>query len=99
MAALKLYAESTFMSPWVFHALVALEEKQLPYDLEVVQVPMTPDKKRELQERSILGKVPILVDGMRGSASRRRSRYLATDRRIATSPPPRSDTHASTTRC
>jgi serine/threonine protein kinase len=33
---LTLYAESTWMSPWVFHTMVALEEKQLPYRLEVV---------------------------------------------------------------
>jgi glutathione S-transferase len=63
MDALTLYVESTFMSPWGFHAVVALEEKQLAYELEAVPMPMPPEKKRALQERSILGKVPILVDG------------------------------------
>ena len=32
---LTLYAESSWMSPWVFHAMIALEEKNLPYKLTV----------------------------------------------------------------
>jgi glutathione S-transferase len=63
MGEMTLYAESSWMSPWVFHVLVALEEKGLPYKVEVVPLPMTPDKKSELQQKSVLGKVPILVDG------------------------------------
>ena len=63
MPDLTLYAESTWMSPWVFHALVALEEKQLPYKLEVVPLPIPADQKVTLREKSVLGKVPILVDG------------------------------------
>jgi len=63
MADLTLYGESTWMSPWVFHALVALEEKKLPYKLDVVPIPMTPERKAELQKTSILGKVPILQHG------------------------------------
>jgi glutathione S-transferase len=63
MPALTLYAESTFMSPWVFHAMVALEEMQLPYEVEVVPLPIPADTKAELQRRSVIGKVPILVDG------------------------------------
>jgi glutathione S-transferase len=59
---LTLYAESTWMSPWVFHAMVALEEKRLPYQLRVVPLPIPADVKAQLQ-RSILAKVPILVDG------------------------------------
>jgi hypothetical protein len=31
MLDLTLYAESEWVSPWVFHAMVALEEKRLPY--------------------------------------------------------------------
>ncbi len=60
---LTLYAESTWMSPWVFHALVALEEKQLPYKLEVVPLPIPISTKAALQRKSIIGKVPILVHG------------------------------------
>jgi glutathione S-transferase len=60
---LTLFAESSWMSPWVFHALVALEEKQLPYRVEVVSLPMPGEVQRELQRRALLAKVPILVHG------------------------------------
>ncbi len=60
---LTLYAESTWMSPWVFHAMVALEEKRLPYKLEVVPLPIPPALKADLEKTSVLGTVPILVHG------------------------------------
>jgi len=60
---LTLYAGSTWMSPWVFHAMVALEEKQLPYKLEIVPLPIPISTKAALQPRSIIAKVPILVHG------------------------------------
>src|SRR5688500_6259073 len=63
MSDLTLYAESSWMSPWVFHAMVALEEKRLPYKLEVVPLPIPEDTKKELQAKAILGKVPVLVHG------------------------------------
>jgi glutathione S-transferase len=63
VSELTLYAESTWMSPWVFHAMVALEEKQLPYKLEVVPLPIPAAKKAALQPRSIIAKVPILAHG------------------------------------
>jgi glutathione S-transferase len=76
--ALTLYAESTWMSPWVFHAMVALEEKLLPYKLEVVSLPMSAERKAELQQASVLGKVPMLVDdGVCVSESLAISEYLA----------------------
>jgi glutathione S-transferase len=56
---LTLYAEPTWMSPWVFHAMVALEEKGLPYALEVVSGPTL--HRDEIRERAIIDKVPILV--------------------------------------
>jgi glutathione S-transferase len=61
--ALTLYADSSWMSPWVFHAMVALEEKQLPYKLEVVPVPMPSATRAQLQPRAILAEPPILVHG------------------------------------
>ncbi|HEU0036998.1 MAG TPA: glutathione transferase [Kofleriaceae bacterium] len=61
--ALTLYAESTWMSPWVFHVLVALEEKRLPYAVEVVPLPMPEAVRTRLREKTVLGKVPILVHG------------------------------------
>ncbi len=60
---LKLFAESGWTSPWVFHAMVALEEKGLPYELEVVDLPLSGARRAEVLERAMLGKVPILVDG------------------------------------
>src|SRR5262245_52899775 len=63
MSDLTLYAESTWMSPWVFHAMVALEEKRLPYALEVIRLPFSIERKAELAERAILAKVPLLVHG------------------------------------
>src|ERR1041384_3531624 len=62
-ANLTLYAESTWMSPWVLHAMVALEEKQLPYKLETVTMPMSASTKDLLRARSFIGKVPVLVHG------------------------------------
>jgi len=63
MAELTLYAESTWMSPWVFHVMVALEETRLPYNLEVVPLPIPEPRRSELRERTVIGKVPILVHG------------------------------------
>lgn len=60
---LTLYAESTWMSPWVFHAMIALEEKQLPYKLEVVPLPIPADVRAKLEAKAVLGKVPILAHG------------------------------------
>ena len=60
---LTLYAESTWMSPWVFHAMVALEEKQLPYKLQVVPLPLPASTRATLQAKSLIVEVPILVHG------------------------------------
>jgi glutathione S-transferase len=50
------------MSPWVFHVVVALEELQLPYQLEPLSFPIARDVRTELQRHAILGKVPCLRD-------------------------------------
>jgi glutathione S-transferase len=63
MPDLTLYAEAEWISPWVFHAMVALEEKGLAYRLEVLELPRPPDDKRELERKAVIGKVPILVHG------------------------------------
>jgi glutathione S-transferase len=60
---LTLFAESSWMSPWVFHAMVALEEKELPYQLEVVSLPMPPETRAELQRHALLARLPTLVHG------------------------------------
>ena len=61
MADLKLYADATWVSPWAFHAIVALEEKGLPYELDPVAMPIPPHTKAVLVEKSVFGKVPVLV--------------------------------------
>ena len=63
MSDLTLYGETGWVSPWVFHAMVALEEKKLPYTLELVPLPIPADKASELAAKAIIGKVPILVHG------------------------------------
>lgn len=63
MSELTLYAESTWMSPWVFHAMVALEEKQLPYALEVVPQPTPPATRARLERHALVADVPILAHG------------------------------------
>lgn len=60
---LTLYAESSWTSPWVFHAMVALEEKQLSYKLEVASLPLTGDARAQFERRGVLAKVPMLVHG------------------------------------
>jgi glutathione S-transferase len=60
---LTLYAESSWMSPWVFHATVALEEKRLPYRLEVVSLPLQGSIKTALEQRAVLATIPVLAHG------------------------------------
>ena len=60
---LVLYGESSWVSPWVFHVMTALEEKQLPYTLELLPLPIPPDQKAKLAAHSLIGKVPVLVHG------------------------------------
>ena len=60
---LTLYAESQWVSPWVFHAMVALEEKRLRYHLEVLPLPVPPDLRGEWEAKGLVAKVPMLVHG------------------------------------
>lgn len=62
-AELTLYAESSWVSPWVLHAMAALEEKRLPYTLELLPLPIPAAQKQHLAASSILPKVPCLVHG------------------------------------
>ena len=62
-ATLTLYAETGWVSPWVFHVMTALAEKGLPYQLELVPLPIPPETKALLRERAYLGKVPVLGHG------------------------------------
>jgi glutathione S-transferase len=60
---LTLYAESSWQSPWVFHAMVALEEKNLPYKLEVFSMPLSTEQRKKLTDQAVMGKVPALQHG------------------------------------
>ncbi len=63
MPALILYAESTWVSPWVFHAMVALEEKRLSYELVLPPLPLPAPLRAELAAKAVIPKVPVLVHG------------------------------------
>jgi glutathione S-transferase len=63
MTTRTLYVDAGWISPWACHALVALEEKQLPYTVETVPLPIPAAIRAELATRSLTGKVPVLVDG------------------------------------
>jgi glutathione S-transferase len=66
------------MSPWVFHAMVALEEKQLPYRLEIVSLPLSATTRAALEQRSVIAKLPLLVHAdLHISESLAISEYLA----------------------
>jgi len=60
---LTLYVGSTWNSPWSFHAMVAIEEKQLPYKLEIVRMPIAPEVGAQLAAKALSPRVPILVHG------------------------------------
>ena len=66
MAELTLYGETSWTSPWVLHALVALEEKRLPYKLELFGLPLPATAREEVERRALIGKVPMLADGSIG---------------------------------
>lgn len=63
MQPLVLYVDRPGVSPWVMHALVALEEKQLPYELVVVDLPMTDAQRAEVAGYGVVGKIPLLRHG------------------------------------
>lgn len=63
VSELTLYGESSWVSPWVFHALVALEELAKPYRLELFPLPIPGPLGANLAKKSVLPKVPCLVHG------------------------------------
>jgi glutathione S-transferase len=76
--SITLHAESGWVSPWVFHVMTALEEKRLPYQLELVPLPIPPEQKAAFADRALLGKVPVLVhDELWLTESLAISEYLA----------------------
>ncbi|HET9991264.1 MAG TPA: glutathione transferase [Kofleriaceae bacterium] len=63
MTELTLYGESSWVSPWVFHVLVALEELGKPYKLELLPLPIPAQLGASLAAKAVLPKVPCLVHG------------------------------------
>lgn len=60
---LVLHGERGWVSPWVFHAMVALEEKGLRYRLELPPLPLPDDVRTRLRALTGVGKVPVLEHG------------------------------------
>ena len=60
---LTLHVDADLVSPWVFHAFVALEEKRLPFALQPEVLPILDGRRDELRERGLFAKVPILEHG------------------------------------
>ncbi len=60
---LTLYVDSAWMSPWVFHALVALEEKQLTFDIVATPLPIPEPLRSQLASQALFPKVPALRHG------------------------------------
>ncbi|HEY4056602.1 MAG TPA: glutathione transferase [Kofleriaceae bacterium] len=58
---LTLKVDPSWMSLDVFHAMVALEEKGLPYKQEVVPSPIPDDVKPALEANGVLAALPMLV--------------------------------------
>lgn len=60
---LVLHGDLGWESPWVFHALVALEEKRLPYALELWPLPLPAEVRARLRAKNGVGRVPVLEHG------------------------------------
>jgi glutathione S-transferase len=56
-----LYGDAAWESPWVFHAMVALDELKVKYKLDQVRRPIAPELKDELKTKALLPYVPALV--------------------------------------
>jgi glutathione S-transferase len=63
MSELVLFADSSWASPWVFHAMVALEELRVAYRVEPLVLPIAEPRRAELAARAHLPKVPCIADG------------------------------------
>ncbi|HUS30092.1 MAG TPA: glutathione transferase [Kofleriaceae bacterium] len=63
MSELTLYGDAAWESPWVFHAMVALDELKVKYTLEPIRRPIADDLKGELKTKALLPFVPALVHG------------------------------------
>ncbi len=75
--SITLYGDGFNISPFVFTVFVALEEKRLPFRLELVKLHQKESRRPEFKQRWPLGKVPALEhDGFQLSESLAIVEYL-----------------------
>jgi glutathione S-transferase len=60
---LVLYGNSAWSSPYVFSVFVCLEEKKLPYRMELLDLEAGQHRSVEYEGRSVTGRVPALRHG------------------------------------
>jgi glutathione S-transferase len=60
---LTLYGESNFDSPFVFTVFVALAEKQIPFQLRIVDLAGGEQRSPEFVKRSLTARVPTIEEG------------------------------------
>lgn len=60
---LLLCIDSRFLSPYALSAYVALQEKGLPFDLQKINLQAKENYSPEHLQRSLTGRVPVLVHG------------------------------------
>src|SRR5215469_15247508 len=63
MADLTLWVDAFWISPYAFSAFVALEEKQLPYDVQEVAMHRVENRAPDYARRSLTARVPMLRHG------------------------------------
>src|SRR5262249_39363329 len=63
MADLTLWVDAFFISPYAFSSFVALEEKQLPYELEEVAMHRAENRAPDYARHSLTARVPMLRHG------------------------------------
>jgi glutathione S-transferase len=62
MSRVTLYGNDVWTSPYVLSVLVALEEKRIPYDLELVALHRAEHGEPAFARLSLTARVPVLVD-------------------------------------
>jgi len=63
MADLTLWVDAFWISPYAFSSFVALEEKQLPYDVQEVAMHRAENRAADYARRSLTARVPMLRHG------------------------------------
>jgi glutathione S-transferase len=63
MDELVLYGNDTWESPYVFSSFVVLEEKRIPYRIQLVSLEQREHERPEFRDASLTGRVPALRHG------------------------------------